>query len=110
MLRDDADDDLSSDDEDAAVVQPQSGFVYSIAEEESAGGSALHDSDVDEDDVSRYGEAYARYKARVLSRNQRADSDDEWDAGGKRNGADGSDADSDRLDASEQDGDNYYSD
>lgn len=98
LLCPDADDELSSDDEAAAVAVPQNAFVYSMAEEESAGGSALHDSDVDEDDVRRYGEAYARYKARVLRRNHRRpgvddDSDDEYGEGrrGSEDNDDGSD-------------------
>lgn len=47
--------DLSSDEED------QNGFVYSVDSE-----AICFEDDVDYCDVNRYGEAYARYKKRVL--------------------------------------------
>lgn len=47
--------DLSSDDED------RNGFVYSVDSE-----AISFEDDVDYCDVNRYGEAYARYKKRVL--------------------------------------------
>lgn len=108
LSRGDTDAYLSSDDEEAVAV-PANPFVYTIDQvampptttsKQAKGGSspADHDSDVDEDDVERYGEAYARYKARILrrahdkrdssessnddddsSRNERIDSSDECD-------------------------------
>ncbi|XP_055386348.1 probable RNA polymerase II nuclear localization protein SLC7A6OS [Condylostylus longicornis] len=56
---------LSSDDEEC-----KNGFVYSIDSE----GIGFED-DLDYCDVNRYGEAYARYKARILKKNKSHDYD-----------------------------------
>lgn len=61
--------DLSSDDE-----QQQNGFVYSIDSE-----AISFEDDLDYCDVNRYGEAYARYKKRVV-RELEGRSDDDSDA------------------------------
>lgn len=87
---------LSSDDD--AVVVPNNAFVYTIDQTEeptamtastaaTSSSYAIDSSDVDEDDVERYGESYARYKARVLrraqdKRNSDVDSDDDDDEDG----------------------------
>jgi hypothetical protein len=64
--------DLSSDDE-----EDHNGFVYSIDSE-----AICFEDDLDYCDVNRYGEAYARYKKRVLRELQdNNDDDDDSDDG-----------------------------
>lgn len=58
---DDDDDLLSSDSDDETVYR--NGFIYSI-DAEAIG----FEDDIDYCDVNRYGEAYARYKARVIKK------------------------------------------
>lgn len=63
---------LSSDDDQAAY---KNGFVYSV-DSESVG----FEDEIDYGDVNRYGEAYARYKARVTKKKAvDSDDDDEYD-------------------------------
>ncbi|XP_052866941.1 probable RNA polymerase II nuclear localization protein SLC7A6OS [Anopheles cruzii] len=54
---------LSSDDDDDGLVYPKDdgGVLYTDEEEDSQS-----DTEIDREDVRRYGTAYARYKARVL--------------------------------------------
>lgn len=63
---------LSSDDDQTAY---KNGFVYSI-DSESIG----FEDDIDYCDVNRYGEAYARYKARITKKKAvDSEDDDEYD-------------------------------
>lgn len=67
----DIDNELSSDEEQ------QNGFVYSIDSE-----AFSFEDDLDYCDVNRYGEAYARYKKRVIK--ELADSEDSEDEEGEQ--------------------------
>lgn len=70
---------LSSDDDDEERYK--NGFVYSI----DCDNIGFED-DVDYCDVVRYGEAYARYKSRVLKETKKDDDDDDDKASGDEEG------------------------
>lgn len=91
---------MSSEDDngEAAGGATCNGFVYSIDPE----GVGFED-ELDDCVVNRYGEAYARYKARVIKKNRIAsgtDSNDDNDAS----------IDSKYAGSADSDPDNYYSD